>query len=905
MQPTAYLRWPTKILLRMRSLFQRNRVDQELEEEVRFHLDQQIAEEIAAGMAPADARAAALRKIGGVEQVKEECRDSRGVQLVQDLVEDVRYGLRIFARAPLLTMVIVFILAIGIGAGTAIYSLIDACLLHSHIYPVVDRWDVVHAYSPARKMFINYLSVPEIQEVRKLGDVFEAVGAIHGDSFNLTGGEYPEHVLGTYVTANAITMTQMAPILGRTFTEEEDRPGGPPVALLSYELWKRRYAGDPNILGQAIRANGAAYTVIGVMPAHFNLWGGEFWIPLQMNPSDTNRSDRRNWIITVLRKGVSERAANARLAVLAKQLEEQHASSMPEYRGWDLRVWNVVEAVIGSVKPALLVLGFAVAMLILIVCANVAVLLLARSTGRRREIAVRVALGAGTGRILRQLLTESLVLSLTGGALGVAAAYAFLPALVRAIPETYLPTAAELVRVNSAALGVAAGIAVAMGVIFGIVPGRQASRLDLIDTLKESSNKITSDRSGRSARNLMVVAEVALSLVVVAAAALMVQSYKRLEGIQLGFRPDHLLSFSVTLPETKYPAATQVREFFDRALDSIAAVPGVESAAAVSGRPMVDRTADLTSQAFTIEGRPGENARGAESADFRVASAGFFRTMGMALLQGRTFSSQDGRGAPRSVVISEMMARTYWPKGDAVGHRIHLGQQYGRRDGYTAAETGDIPLEIVGVVSDVRQTRILEDPLRPEIYLPLDQQESAARIMAVMVRTTSDPAQLTPAIRKAVAAVDSEQPIYDVSTMDEIVADSFGAKRLALVLLVMLGSIALLLSSLGLYALVAYSVSHRRHEIGVRVALGAQAGDIRRLVLLQGVRLVGLGVAMGLAGALLTRRLMQSLLYGVSANDPLTLLGVSALLIGAAMMACYIPASNAMRTDPMIALRHE
>ena len=905
MRQAAYLRWPAKILLRLRSLFHRDRVDQELDEELRFHLDREIAEEIAAGMAPEDARAAALRKIGGVEQVKEECRDSRGVRLLQDLVEDVRYGLRIFARAPLLTVVIVFILAIGIGAGTAIYSLIDACLLHSHIYPVVDRWDVVHAYSPAQKMFINYLSVPEIQEVKKLGDVFEAVGAIHGDSFNLTGGEYPEHVLGTYVTANAITMTQVAPILGRTFTEEEERPGGPPVAVLSHELWKRRYGSDPNILGQAIRANGVAYSVIGVMPARFNLWGGEFWIPLQMNPSDTNRSDRRNWIITVLHKGVSEKAANARLAVLAKRLEQQYGATMPEYRGWDLRVWIVVEAVIGSVKPALLVLGFAVAMLILISCANVAVLLLARSTARMREIAVRLALGARPGRILRQLLTESLVVSLGGGVLGVAAAYACLPALVHAIPETYLPTAPELVRINLAALGVAAGIAVAMGILFGIVPGWQASRLDLIDTLKEGSNKITSDRSGRSARNLMVVAEIALSLVVLAAAALMVQSYKRLEGIRLGFRPDHLLSFSVTLPETKYPGAAQVTQFFERALDSIAAVPGVESAAAVSGRPMIDRTADLTSQAFTIEGRPGENARGAESADFRIVSAGFFRTMGMALLQGRMFTAQDGRGAPRSVVISEMMARTYWPRGDAVGHRIHLGQQYGRRDGYTAAATSDTPLEIVGVVSDVRQTRILEDPLRPEIYLPLDQQENAPRIMAMMVRTTSDPAQLTSAIRKAVAAVDSEQPIYDVSTMDEIVADSFGAKRLALVLLVILGSIALVLSSVGLYALMAYSVSHRRHEIGVRVTLGAQANDIRRLILLQGVRLAGLGVAVGLAGALLTRGLMQSVLYGVSANDPLTLLGISSLLVGSALLACYIPARNAMRTDPMIALHQE
>ena len=899
------MRWPAKILHRLRSLFLRSRVDQELDDELRFHLDQQIAEEIAAGTTPDEARAAALRKLGGVEQLKEECRDSRGVRLIQDFVQDVRYGLRMIARAPVLSLVIILILAVGIGSGTAIYSLIDACLLHSKTYPVVDRWDVVHAYSPGQKMFINYLSVPEFLEVSRLTDVFEAVGAIHGDSFNLTGGEYPEQVLGTHVSANAITMTKVAPILGRTFTEAEDRPGGPPVVVLSYELWKRRYAGDANILGQAIRVDGVAYTVIGVMPAHYNLWGGELWIPLQMNRSETNRSDRRSWIITVLRKGVSEQAANARLAVLAKQIEQQYGATMPEYRGWDLRVWNVVEAVTGSVKPALLVLAFAVAMLILIACANVAVLLLARSTSRMREVAVRLALGAGPPRILRQMLTESLVLSLIGGVLGVAVAYACLPALVRAIPEEYMTTAPELVRINLPVLAIAGGTAILMGAIFGIVPAWQASRKDLIAALKESSNKIASDRTGRSARNLMVVAEIALSLVVVAAAALMIQSYRRLEGIDLGFRPDHLLSFSMTLPETKYPGAAQITELFDRALESIAAVPGVEIAAVVSGRPMVDRTADLTSRAFTIEGRPAQDALGSESADFRVVSAGFFRTMGVGLLQGRTFSAQDGRGAPRTAIINKVMARTYWPNGDAVGHRILLGQQYGRRDAFAGAGARAIPLEIVGVVTDVPQTRVLEEPLRPEIYLPLDQQETAPRIMAAVVRTTSDPAQLTSAIRKAVAAVDSEQPIYDVSTMDEIVADSFGPKRLTLFLLVFLGSIALLLSTVGLYALVAYSVSHRRHEIGVRVALGAQAHDIRRLVLLQGVRLAGLGVAVGIAGALVTRRLMQGVLYGVSANDPLTLLGVSSLLVGAALLACCIPARNAMRTDPMIALRHE
>jgi putative ABC transport system permease protein len=679
----------------------------------------------------------------------------------------------------------------------------------------------------------------------------------------------------------------------------------PPVVVISAELWKRRFASSPDILGQPIRLDGVAYTVIGVMPAHFDLWGGELWIPLQLNPSDSNRSDRRDWIVAVLRKGVTEQAANARLAVLAKQLEEQYGATMPDYRGWDLRVWNITEAVIGSVKPALLVLAFAVGLLILVSCANVAVLLLVRSTTRMREIALRLALGAGQRRVLRQMLTESLVLSLSGGVLGVAAAFACLPMLVRFIPEEYLPTAAELVRINPAALVIAAAIAVAMGALFGIVPAWQSSRQDLVATLKEGGSKIGGDRAGRSARNVMVVAEIALSLVVLAGAALMVQSYRHLEGIDLGFRPDHLLSFSVSLPETKYPRAGQIAQFYDRAIESISSLPGVESAAVVSGRPMIDRTEDLTSRDFVIEGRPTQDARGAENANFRVVSPGYFRTMGIRLLQGRMLSEQDGRDAPRSVVISDTLARLNWPKGDATGHRIRLGQLFGRRDAYTGNETREIALEIVGVVSDVKQTRVLEAPVRPEIYLPLDQQETAPRIMAVVVRSTSDPAQLTSAVRKAIASVDAEQPIYDVSTMDEVVADSFGPKRLTLFLLVFLGSVALLLSSIGLYALIAYSVSLRRHEIGIRLAIGAQPADIRQLILLQGLKLTAVGVLAGVAGALAATRLMQGLLYGVSATDPLTLLCVAATLFGAALLACYVPARNAVGIEPIIALRHE
>jgi putative ABC transport system permease protein len=896
--------WLRVLASRLLAFFRKRHAEGDFDSEVRSHLEMLTEENVRRGMNPEEARHAARREFGGVEQTKEEYREQRSLPFLETLVQDVRYGLRMLAKTPAHSLLIVTILAIGIGCGTAAYSLIDACLFHTaeQTYPVVRRWEAVRAYLPGQKRFVNYLSVPEIREVKELTELFENVGAIHGDTFNLGYGEFPERILGTHVTANAITMTHVRPILGRLFREDEDRPGGAPVVVLSYELWQRKFAGDRNICGQVIRLNSSPYTIIGVMAPRFGLWGGEVWIPLQLNWADTNRADRQNWIIGVLREGVSEQQANVRLQTLSKQLEQQYGAAMPEYRDWNLSAWNIEELVLGGVKPAFQVLTGAVGVLLLVVCANVAILLLARATSRMREIALRAVLGATRGRILRQMLTESLLLSFTGGAFGIVIAKACLPLLVHLIPHLWLTTEPELIQVNGPALGVACGIAGVTGILFGLAPALHAGRQNFAETICKGGMRMSGERSMRS---ILVVAEIALSLVVVAGAALMAQSYRRLENIDLGFRPERVLSFEIGLPETKYAGARQIASFFDRVVRAMEALPDAESAGVASGRPLADRTSDLFSRDFTIEGRTAGDARGPENAIFRIVSPGYFRSMGVRLVRGRTFSEQDGVNAPRAAVVNQAMARQYWPAEDAIGQRIRLGAQYGRREAFASLSTDDTPLTIVGVVSDVKQIREIDAPVRAELYVPLDQQANPPRIMNAVVKSRVEPATLTAAIRSAIAGIDVEQPIYDVDTMDQMVADSFGPKRLTLFSLLFLASVVLVLASLGLYATLAYSVSQRRNEIGIRMAIGAQPGDIRGLILRRGTLLAFLGIAAGLAVALALTRLMQGLLYNVSASDPLTLTGAAALLVGVALAASYIPARRAARVDPLVALRHE
>jgi putative ABC transport system permease protein len=879
---------------RLRGLLWRSEMERELDEELRYHIERQAEQNIRLGMNPEEARHAALKAFGGVEQAKERSRDARGLRWVDDLGQDLRFGLRMLVKNPGFTMIAVLTLALGIGANTAIFSVVNTVLLKPLPYPDSERLVMVYGEFPALKTNQMRLSGLEYIDFQQQTRSFAASGVFDSGSANLAhdeGGE-PERVERGSLTPGMFAVLQVVPLLGRVFTPEEAEAGRDDVVLLSHGLWQRRYAGKAAAIGQKLTISGRSHTIIGVMPPGFafpakaEIWQ-PLWFPQEMYDQQ-RRGARGLEVLARLKPGVSLTEAQAELDRLGAQLTTQYPQNYGAGRRYRMIVAPLLEDFVGELKPALLLLTGAVGFVLLIACANVANLLLARAATRRQEMAVRLALGAGRGRLVRQLLTESILLALTGGVAGLLLAAWGVQLLLRFAPDN-LPRLGA-VSLDGRVLAFTALASLLTGVIFGLAPALQAARADVNEALRESGRTGTGVKQQRL-RNAFVIAEIAMALVLLTGAGLALKSFWRLQAVEPGFNPDGVLTLRMLLPFTTHPKTSQRAGFFRQVLERIRALPGVAAAGAVSRIPMAPGN---NSGTMTGENPANPEALQAET-EMRWASPGYFQTMGIALLSGRDFNDADIERTLPVAIVDESLARRFYPNEDPIGKRIKRGGPNSSRPWKT----------IVGVVRSVRNQR-LDITSLPQAYFPVFQEADEMYNLSFAIRSSGgEPQALAQSVRTAVLSVDRNQPVYDVKPLGQIVTDSIALRRLALLLLSVFAAVAVLLAASGIFGVMAYAVTQRTHEIGIRMALGAQTRDVLWLVLRQGLRLIGVGVALGWLAALGLTRLLEKLLYSVSATDPLTFGGVAALLVAIALLACYLPARRATKVDPMAALRTE
>ncbi|HVG31968.1 MAG TPA: ABC transporter permease [Pyrinomonadaceae bacterium] len=801
---------------------------------------------------------------------------------MRTLLQDLRYGVRMLLKRPSFTFIAVLTLALGIGANTAIFSVINGVLLRPLPFSEADR--LVRVYEKRLKLgrVRNSVSAPDFIDWRSQNRVFEDIAAYAPWSTNLTGGDEPQRLSGTVTSASLFSVLGVQPQLGRTFLAEEDQPNGNRVVILSHALWQRRFGADPGIVGKPIVLNGANFTVVGVMPAGFEFPSKEteLWSPLGLDTA--NQEGRGSHFLDVvarLKPGVTLQLAQSNMDAIAGELEKQYQVNT----GHGVNIFPLYEEIVGNVRPALLVLLGAVGLVLLIACANVANLLLVRTVSRQKEIAIRATLGASRGRIIQQLLTESVLLGLLGGALGLLLAIWGTDLLINISPSN-MPRISEI-TIDYRVLGFTFAISLLTGVIFGLLPALQALRVNVNDSLKSEGRGVVGSSSRSRARSVLIVTEIALALVLLVGAGLLIKSFKRLGEVDPGFKPDNVLTMQLSLPRSKYSKPEQQSAFLQQVLERIEAVPGVGSVSVVAGPPFSGLTA---SRYFQIEGRPPRPAGEGLNAGYNAASPNYFQTLGIPLRRGRDFTKQDVMGTPEVVIINEAMARRFWPDEDAVGGRLRIGEDAWRT--------------VVGVVGDVRHTGLDEEP-KPEMFYPYLQ--SPLSFMTLMVRSTTDEKALRASIQREIRAVDPDLPVYGIKSMEQMISESVSPRRLNMILLTTFAVVALVMAALGIYGVMAYSVSQRTHEIGIRMALGAQRGDVLKMIVGQGMILTLMGIGIGLAASFGLTRLMRSLLYGVTATDPLTYIAVALVLGTVALMASLIPARRATRVDPMEALRYE
>ncbi len=807
------------------------------------------------------------------------------------VLNDFRYAIRNLLKRPGFTAIAVITLALGIGANSAIFSVVDSVLLRS--LPLPDAQSLYAVHTGATKFnrrFDGPFSYPEYQDVVAQTHSFQSIGAwVDGDA-NLTGGARPERVTMWWVMPSLLPTLGVQPARGRNFVPEETNKAR--VVLVSYGLWQRQFGGGEDALGKSVRLDNVDYQIVGILPRDFRFEAPvDLWAPLDTtDPGLKVRNSHFLRVIARLRPGATAASAAADLDAVGKYESENFSDMFPPSAGFGFRARPYLEDVVGDVRLPLYILFGAVGFVLLIACGNVANLLLAKAAPRQREIAIRTALGARGIHLLRQLLAESLVLAAVAGGLGVALAVWGTAALVALSPDS-LPRANEI-GFDWRVLVFTAAIALTTGIVFGLVPAIWASRADLVNSLKEGTRGTTAAH-GRL-RKTLVVAEVALSLMLLIGAGLMLRSFAQLRNVNPGFRTDHALILRVSLPvpDSQITAADGDRfvSFFDRTLARIRELPGVTAAGATN---MIPLDGNGTDRLIDIEGYVPRDAADKPDAQNRQVTPGWFAAMGIPLLRGRLLEPSDEKGSQRVVVVSQEFAKQFFPNSDAIGKRIRLGKL-----------TEEFPwTTIVGVVGDVRGFALDEPPL-PTMYWPVAQIR-ATPALAIVVRTQGDPLALTGPVRGAIAEVDPNQPIYDMQTLDQLVAKSLGQRRFTLTLMLLFGVVALVLSAVGIYGVMAYAVTQRTQEIGIRMALGARAIDVLRLIVASGMSLAAIGVVVGLAGAFAITRLMAGLLFGVSPTDVITFALVSVGLLLVALLACYLPARRAMKVDPLIALRYE
>jgi putative ABC transport system permease protein len=817
---------------------------------------------------------------------------------MENLFQDLRYGIRMLLKQPGFTVIAIITLALGIGANTAIFSVVNGLLLRPLPYRDSERLAIIWTHSPGANVAQDWPSPGQYSAIKSETSVFEEVAIAQGGSANLTGRTVPERVGAVWTSSVMFSLLEAKPALGRVLLAEEDAPGKPLAAILSYAFWQRHFGGDSNVIGQALTVDGDSYNIVGVMPADFALSyevmptvgvsaQADILLSLPMNAEALSSQGDENYnIMARLKPGVSITQAQNELDSVVRGLEQQYPKSYPASRRFGFSIRPLLEQVIGDVRPALLVLLGAVGCVLLIACANVANLLLARAAAREKEIAIRTAVGAGRRRLVRQLLTESILLACCGGAIGLLVTVWSLDGL-RWMSPSHIPRL-QSITIDGRVLAFTFAVVLITGILFGLAPALRASRANLSETLKEGGRSLVGSGNQRL-RSALVVAEVALSLVLLIGAGLLIRSFVRVQQVEPGFAAQNVLSLRLSVDGTTYEKQPRRMSFYKQLWERISQIPGVESAGGSSILPL---SGGNSWGSISIEGYVPESGQSMIQADGRVATVGYFETMKTPLISGRFFTEPDTAESPKVAIIDENMARTYWPDVDPVGKRLKRGR----------VDSNAPWLTVVGVVASVKQYA-LDNESRVAFYTP--HQQSPYSSMYVAVRTTTDPLSVAAAITREARAMDPNVPIYDVKTMEQRLSESLARRRFAMLALGLFAVVAMLLAAVGIYGVMSYSVTQRTREIGIRMALGAPSQGVLKLIVGQGMLLAGVGVGIGLAGAVATTRLMASLLYGISATDPITFFVIGVLLSSVAFLACYIPARRATKVDPMVALRYE